>query len=301
MKNVILNIFLCCLVFSASAILTYELLKEEEIPTFYVKEEYEDQFAATCAVVVSSDITFDGGGTGVLLSNGNILTAKHIADNNRNGLIDESERLVLLKFYYPREFICNGRIVYAPQEKLHVAKGYDFVVIEPSTPMRSNIKLASIQEHIMTGVGEKIYTIGRTDTYKPHIIFGNQSTKIDDSNYLYDRIHLPIWYGNSGGGIFRKSDGLLIGVVIIKKGAETGGWLHPDVWSGYMSATNIRLYLMAHEAEYYIQRIQDTRAHKLQKFILCFLIIFNCFLGVHFGRSVLCERMWYMQRANASI
>jgi hypothetical protein len=302
MKDKILNLLLCCLVFSASCLLTYGLLKQPEPPTFNVAEDYEDQFAATCAVVVSADVMFKGGGTGVLLSNGNILTAKHVADNNRNGLIDASERRVRIKFYYPKVIICSGRVIYTPQERLRIARGYDFIVVRPDIDIRSNIRLASIEEHVMTGAGEEIYTIGRKDSYKPHIFFGNQSTKIDDSDNLYDRMHLPIWYGNSGGGIFRKSDGLLLGIVIIKKSAETGPrWYRPDMWSGYMSASNIRFYLMHDGAEHFIQRIQDTRAYKLQSFILYSLIILNCFLGVYFGLPILCKKMWSLRRTNAVV
>ena len=94
---------------------------------------------------------------------------------------------------------------------------------------------------------------------------------------------------------------LLIGIAIIKKSARSGAWPHPDVWAGYMSASNIRFYLMTYDAEHFIQRIQDTRSYKLQKLIHCSLIMLNCFLGVYFGRSVLCERVWYMQRANATV
>ena len=167
--------------------------------------------------------------------------------------------------------------------------------------MNSNIELASVVEHLGTGAGEKIYTIGRTDAYKPHITFGNQSTRIEDISFMYDRMSLAIWYGNSGGGVFRSSDGALIGIVIIKKGAESGNWYHPDVWSGYMSASNIRLYLQSKRAEHFVQRPQDTRAFKLQSIILFTLAGFNCFLGVYYGFPILCKKVWAMRRTNAVV
>jgi len=294
----IIYVLIFCLVFVASAMLTHEFLKEEQTPSFNIAEEYQDQFAATCGVSGPLDLLSEEGGTGVLLSNGRVITAKHVVDDNRNGLIDDDEKSVLLRFYYPKEFICTGTVVFAPQGRLRVARGYDFVVIEPGMDIKSNIKLATVTEHLSVGAGEQIYTIGRTDCQTPHITFGNQSTKLGFP-VVYDRTDLPIWYGNSGGGIFRKDDGKLIGIAIIMKRSALGR--KPDLWTGYMSATDIRFHLAANDSEHLIESIQDTRAFKLQNTFLYLFILLNCFLGVYFGLPILCKRVWYMQRANAPV
>jgi len=254
-------------------------------------------FFLSSLVFVLLDKSFDGGGTGVLISNGKILTAKHVVDVNRNGRIDFGERDVRLKFYYPEEFSLTGRVVYAPPGKLRVAKGYDFVVIQPETSMKSNIRLVSLEDHILTGAGKKIYTIGRSNGETLHITFGNQSTDAEGFA-MYDRTTLNIWFGNSGGPVFTEDDGQLLGIIIIKRDAGPFG---PQLWSGYMGATSIRLHLMEHNAEHYIQTIEDTKAYQLQTFLLVSLILLNCHLGVYFGLPVLCKRVWHMQRANADV
>lgn len=291
------KILIYCIVFLSTAMFTYGVLSPPEPSTFYVEEEYKDQFAATCAVVESRDTEFERGGTGVLLSNGRILTAKHVVDANENGFIELEERDVLIKFYYPKEFSLKGRVVYAPPQRLLVAMGFDFVVIQPDELMSSNIKLASIEDHLSVAAGAQIYTIGRMDINQLHIIFGNQSTDVDGP-YLYDRTTIPIWYGNSGGGVFTRDDGQLIGIMTIKKDAGPFG---PQLWSGYMSATYIRFYLMDIGAEHFIQSIQDTTAFKIQSFIIICLASFNCFLGVYFGAPILCKRVRSMQRADACV
>ena len=291
------KILLCCIVFLLSATITYGVLSPPEATTFYVEEEYEDQFAATCAVVVSDDTEFERGGTGVLLNNGRILTAKHVVDANRNGIIDIEERDVLIRFYYPKEFSLTGRVVYAPPEELLVARGFDFAVIQPDTLMKSNIKLVSMIDHLSVGAGAQIYTIGRADTERLHISFGNESTDVEGP-FLFDRTTIKIWYGNSGGGVFSKDTGQLLGIMIIKKDAGSFG---PQLWSGYMGATSIRLHLMSIGAEHFIQSIQDTTAFKLRSFVIISSVLLNCFLGVYFGLPILCKRVRGMQGADACV
>jgi len=276
---------------------TYEILTPPDAPTFHVEEEYEDQFAATCAVVTSADTNISRGGTGILLNNGKILTAKHVVDADQNGTIEFGERDVLLKFYYPEEFSLTGRVVYAPPGRLRVARGFDFVVIQPDISMRSNIKLASVEDHLSVGAGAEIYTVGRTNVEQLHITFGNQSTKVVGP-FKYDRTTLKIWYGNSGGGVFNREDGQLLGVMIIKNDAGPFG---PQLWSGYMGATDIRFHLMDYDAEYYIQSVQDSRAFKLQTFLSISLIFLNCFLGVYFGVPILCKTVRNLQGADACV
>ena len=65
-------ISLFCLTFVSSYLIADAILHKDPV-TFFVTKEYRDSFAATCAVVDSSDIMFTKGGTGILLNNGKIL------------------------------------------------------------------------------------------------------------------------------------------------------------------------------------------------------------------------------------
>ncbi len=298
MNTILKLILLFCLTFVASHLVARALFNKDPV-TFFVAEEYQDQFAASCAVVDSSDTDFEKGASGVLLSNGKILTAKHVPDNNGNGIIEENEKDVLLKFYYPKEFTCRGRVIYAPPEKNIIGRGFDFCIIKPELPIGSNIRLATLEEHYYFGAGEKIYTIGRKDVHQPTIDFGNHTTRLK-GGFLYDRAHLDIWYGNSGGGVFRTDDGVLAGIISLKRKVKTG-WAGSTVWAGYIGAYDIRRYLMYADMEYLIQDYYDMYDYKLRKFMRCSIIILNCFLGVYFGRSVLCEEVWDLQRDDAIV
>jgi len=292
------EILMFCISFLIGGLFIYGVLTKPDFPTFMVDDGYEDSFAATCGIAIAEDEKFTAGGTGVALRNGNILSAKHVADKNSNGIIDWEERTVLIKYYYPEEIECKGFVIYAPPEKLRVAKSFDFMIIRPDIKINSNIRLVNVDEHLDVGAGRQIYTIGRMEGNNPHITFGNQSTTIE-KDYLYDRIAMRIWFGNSGGGIFTKDNHELLGVASIVKDSEVK--YNPAIWAGYMSATNIRLYLWFDEKEYLIDSIEDTRAYKLQSFILCSLILLNCFLGVYFGCPVLCEKVRDMQRDDATL
>lgn len=285
MKTVFKYFLLGCLTFTVSYLITDAVLSRDTV-TFFVVDKYQDSFAATCAVVDSSDTSFDEGATGVLLNNGKIITAKHVVDNNMNGIIEDNEKDVLLKFYYPKEIIYRGRVIYAPPEKNVIGKGFDFVIIKPESPIGSNIRLQSLEDHYSMGAGEKIYTIGRKDTNIPTIIFGNQTTRVK-GNPLFDRAHLDIWSGNSGGGVFR-SNGELIGIISIKR---ESAWGLSTLWAGYIGAYDIRRYLRRNNIEHLVDYYKDTRYYKIQQTILYSLIALNCFLGVYFGRPILCEEV----------
>jgi len=288
-------ISLFCLTFVSSYLIADAILHKDPV-TFFVEKEYRDSFAATCGVIDLSDVMFTKGGTGVLLNNGKILTAKHVPDNNRNGIIDENERDVILKFYYPKEFVCRGRVIFSPSEKNIIGLGFDFAVIKPELPIASNIRLQSrLDQHHMSA-GQEIYTVGRKDGDTPTILFGNHTTKIQGPS-LYDRAHLDIWYGNSGGGVFDKITGELVGVVSLKRQAQWG----PTMWMGYIGAYNIRNYLISKSNESLVEYWKDTLDYKLKQAILYCLIVLNCFLGVYFVYPILCEEVWDMRRNDACV
>lgn len=297
MKKVVCFILFSFALFLYGA-LFYTPAPDKDATTFIVESQYIDAFSTTCGITVLSDEDFNGGGTGVILENGNIITAKHVADRNGNGRIDWAEKQVRIKFYYPKEFECRGRIIFAPKEKLIIARGFDFCIIKPEVRIKSNIRLASIVEHLDIGVGKGLYTIGRMDGDDPHISVGMQSMPAK-GNYLYDRINMRLWYGNSGGGIFTKDDDSLVGISSIIRDAS--GRYNPAIWSGYMSATNIRVYLWMNGSEYMVDSYYDAREFKEKKYINISFIILWCFLGGYFGREVLCKKMRHMPGDNAIV
>ena len=291
----------CFILFSFIFLLYGSLVytpKPDEETVFMVEPEYVNAYSSTCGITILSDEDFDGGGTGVILENGNILTAKHVPDRNGNGLIDWEEKEVLIKYYYPEEIECRGRIIFAPSEKLIIAKGFDFCIIKPEIRVRSNIKLASIIEHLEIGAGKELYTIGRMDGYTPHITTGLQSIPAE-KGYLYDRINMRLWYGNSGGGVFTKDDDLLIGISVVIKDAS--GKYNPAIWSGYLSATNIRVYLWINGSSHMVDSYYDAREFKEKKYIKISFILLWCYLGGYFGRKVLCKKMRHVPGDNAIV
>ena len=144
--------------------------------------------------------------------------------------------------------------------------------------------------------GDEIYTVGRKDGNTPTILFGHQTTKIQGPS-LYDRAHLDIWSGNSGGGVFDKSTGELIGVVSLKRQAQWG----PTMWMGYIGAYNIRNYLVSKSKEHLIEYWRDARDYKIQQAILYCLIFLNCFLGAYFVYPILCKKVRDVQGTNAVV
>lgn len=304
----VINLILASCIAILSVICVFQIIKIVDVfnweeQKFFIADEYKDSFAATCAITHIDDEDFEYGGSGTLLSNGKILTAKHVPDGNRNGIIEEDEKEMLLKFYYPKEFTCIGRVIFSPEEKNVIGLGHDFCIIKPDLPIGSNIKLESLSEHYSLGAGEEIYTVGRKDCDNPTITFGHEGT-IVKGNEIYNRAELDIWYGNSGGGVFKAKNGKLLGTVSIKRTARLGGLggpLNPDVWAGYIGADIIRAYLRLHDKEFLVEDYRDTYDYKAKKNIYCFLILLNCFLGVHFGYPVLGEEVQCVRRVNGAV
>jgi hypothetical protein len=250
--------------------------------SFYVKEYYREQFTANCGVTSLEDSDFERGGTGTLLNNGLIITAKHVVDIGEDGYIDDDEKTVLIKFYYPVEFNCKASVVYCPKERLRISTGFDFVFLKPDIDMNSNILVATSKECLTTGVGEEIYTIGRMDGNRPHFTAGNKSTRLKD--YMYERTDLDIYYGNSGGGVFRERDGILLGLVITKR--ESKHFPPRQLWTGYMSIYDIRYYLKQEGKEWLLNSAEVYYGGFVIVALSIYFISVSIFIGVYFGKSV---------------
>jgi S1-C subfamily serine protease len=223
----------------------YKQSHRPDISQTRVEADYVKQFRATCAVVnsKSTNVPPRSGGTGVLLNTGYILTAQHVVDSNNNGKIDGKERIVKLVFYYPKYKEIKGEVVLINNKPLRLnGKMADFAVIKPEEDIKSEIRLISRDNYELFGVGKPIFTVGRMNGDFPHLTVGNKSYPIGENNV--DRGNLDIWHGNSGGGVYSKDTGELIGLcsTIRKRGGWGGGFPIPG-WMEYCDANQVRGYL----------------------------------------------------------
>jgi len=180
---------------------------------FKVKVEYREAYRSTCAIVASNSTDFnDGGGTGVLLRSGYILTAKHILDRNSDGVISLEERDVNIKFFYPQDRTYKARTVLAGSGHHSHVFGLDYAILRILKVRRKSlVDVISSAKYADVAVGEDIYTIGRVSgDSPPSISRGHTAPPV---SVLYDRAIMPVFFGNSGGGVFLKSSGELMGIV----------------------------------------------------------------------------------------
>lgn len=146
-------------------------------------------------------------GTGVLLSNGYVITAGHVVDSNRNGKLDDFERLLHLKFYSPKvEKITGWAISLGGKDGKHWAKSYvDVAIVIPSKVMVSKVKLSTEDS-----IGSPVMTIGHPLGQLPTITKGY----ISAPNRRGGRVTAPIYFGSSGGGVFAKGSQDCLGIIV---------------------------------------------------------------------------------------
>lgn len=95
-------------------------------------------------------------------------------------------------------------------------------------------------------VGDSISTVGHTQaftwTYSRGYVSTVRNHMVTPSSAHVKVIQasLPLWFGNSGGGIFN-ADGELIGVAsfIVEKGPNMGFCIHRDVIAGFLGKHNL--------------------------------------------------------------
>lgn len=207
--------------------------------TFKVERKYRTAYESTCAVVHSGTTDFNSsGGTGVMLNSGYILTCVHVVDMNMNGKVDREERSVNIKFYYPVASVHSGTVVASSTE--HWIDNTEYALIFIPQRRASNVRLISDKDYKDVGVGAKLFSVGRTDGQSPpHIVLGVRST---DASDIWHRSTLPLYFGNSGGGIFLEETGELIGICsrIRVKRMPFGPPLPVPHWSEYLPIPNIR-------------------------------------------------------------
>jgi len=129
-----------------------------------VIDKYQNAFDATCGIH-----TKNGNATGVLLNTGFILTAMHVVDNNKNGIVDMNEERIRVRFDSIAS-VHTGTIIYGSQ-KSDLA-----VVVIPNAPI-SNIRLMSNEDYEGVLAGAPLFAIGRSlGRDPPHFTKGIRST-----------------------------------------------------------------------------------------------------------------------------
>lgn len=182
-----------------------------------------DNFASTCAVTTDGDVL----GSGVMLKSGYVITNKHVVDLNRDATIQDSEKKYTLKFYYPYEVEYEGEVILTSEggHPFGPAPEFDIAIIKIKNPPSDGADLASDKEYWNVPVGDRIYTIGNSDgETPPHITEGMLSFPSDNK---FGRSSAPIFFGNSGGGIYRGSTHRLLGIntrIRLKRTFIVPGW-----------------------------------------------------------------------------
>jgi len=176
-------------------------------PIWLVNESVDKAFNATCTIETSDkDI-----GTGVLLDTGYILTAAHVVDENNNNKIEDDERETKVTFHNHTGIVSvhSATALYTFRDDY-----LDYAVLEIKGGLYSEVSLDLLPPKL----GDRVFTIGCTRGYAPHISAGLESTQTEDSGLL-GRAGISVYSGNSGGGIFIETQ-RLVGVVS-KVGVDT--------------------------------------------------------------------------------
>lgn len=223
----------------ASFITTDSVAQELEIDAEYrVKPQYEKSFQATCAVIGSRSRPTSANmwGTGVLLKSGVVITNKHVVDKNYDGVIDDDERVVKVMFFYPKLVFRDAEVEFAsPRRARDFENRIDIAVLRVKNPPPGGVELMSKKEYSRLMVGEDVYGLGvPAHSIRPHMAIGVLSTP----NTLYTvRTSIPMYYGNSGGGVFQRSNGRLMGITVSIPLDRTQHVIF--IWSNFISAPKI--------------------------------------------------------------
>lgn len=158
------------------------------IRSIKAKEATQNHLLTTLKYVVEIKCLDGGSGSGVIIKNNKVLSAFHVSENTQCYAIDskgQKHELELIKYDVEKDLV-----LFDVKSKLPV-KG---------------IRLANKQKKY-----DDIYTIGFPIGYKQIATRGTY--QYDDG--FYSLAHLPIYYGSSGGGVFKIENNQikLVGVI----------------------------------------------------------------------------------------
>jgi S1-C subfamily serine protease len=162
-------------------------------------------YNATYAIIKRGNII----GTAVLLENGYLITAGHVVDDNNNQQLEDHEKNVTIHSFVTNEatqchVVAFGNVTNPEADYLDIA------VLHPRDTLRSNVRLDAQDKPL----GLPAFTIGMTGGSPPSITDGRINFPLNDT---FGRTSVPIYGGNSGGGLFSDNQtciGVVTGVAI---------------------------------------------------------------------------------------
>jgi hypothetical protein len=171
-------------------------------------KEFIDAYEASCTIVIGGG----NSGTGVILNTGYVVTAAHLFDIDNDEKVTIWERLmrdVAIRTW-------DGRVY--PCFVIACGSGWDEDVNEDIAILQimdvngptSNVRLATNRTVNTMPLGQSLFVIGRTDSGPPHITTGVLSSPSGSGR---GRVSATVSYGNSGGGVFNRETGELVGVI----------------------------------------------------------------------------------------
>lgn len=224
----------------------------------HVRPSPTDVVHSVCAVKVwREDVEeYSIYGSGVILDTGYVLTNMHVVDVNRDGVISDAEKDVVLKLY-------NGEDVDATVVRYGAFELPDIAILyAKGKKLKSSARLATEKDLKRMRFGDPVFGVGfPASEFPSHIVSGVLS--LSQSDFI--RTSTPIYFGNSGGGLFLASNNLLIG--INTRVRVDRGTIVPS-WSESVSAKTIRDFVGA-----------DTYIVDKKKNTLLILSIITC-IGV---------------------
>jgi len=212
-----------------------------------ISDDVKKAYLSTCKISIEAE----GGlgmytSSGVLLDTGYILTAAHCVDVNRDGQITGNEREPTIQFYGSNSRVIKGRVVFLSHYRI-----VDLAVIEIENPPDTGVKLGRCK------FGERLFTIGMTKGDTPNISEGRASYPVDGSA----RASIPVWKGNSGGGVWNEKQELM-GVASRMGVGSLGSSRFPlSNWMWYVDIDEIHMALSMKKLEF-IYEPQEPESYK---------------------------------------
>lgn len=165
-----------------------------------VEKNLRDQINATCRVKTKGSRWRNPmWGSGVELNTGYVLTAAHVIDTNRDGILDIDEREVGLEYFGDVADTTSATVAYFDNDR-------DIAFLHPTKTFGSVVGASKVQGLL----GEKIFTIGSMRRQRPMITSGYIGATEENGYY---RASCYVTGGSSGGGLFKESTKELVGVV----------------------------------------------------------------------------------------
>lgn len=214
-------------------------IKEAPVPERQITTQ--EAYASICAVASRTPTPFGAmtGSTasGIILTNGNVLTAAHVVDHNGNRKLDPDERVIDVSVFGSETWVKADVIAIAGEE-------IDLALVRPQVDILTDqIKGIPLAANDAT-LGDPVMLIGRRLTLPASITRGVANPTVEPGMRM---VSASSWFGGSGGGAFN-ADNKVIGVVIsIGRDSRTTRFRIPiPIEGGVIMAVSVRFqYEMA--------------------------------------------------------